>query len=457
MAHGVFHKVLGAINLSELDLDVREDRLLWESLYGKTVKGDLECLECREQDPGCPQWMFLRLWKGRPVAVHYSTGRRHPTAPESPRHRALKDRIAQAAESAGYSAELEARAPDGRRRTDVLVHGEQGLQLGCEIQLSWATAPAVAKRSDIARSDGISPLWTTDDTGAPLIERTPWARIDRLPLEAFSGGNPLLVRGGVKELKLKKCDSRNPLPCPDRGYGRCNQWHGTWAPTLGMQLDRLVAVAAAGEYVSLYLPAQAGRRNRASHMWVATQDRDRYLDATSDDVAAGPEPGTVDDHAPARPENRPLPRECSYQQRLDDKELRGSLPRDTGAIVPAGITLPEPRAPRSRRAPLQAPPTAGSRNAPVIPQQASAPGSASPRLTPPPPLRGTLLDARRPSRPRADRAFVAARLGCLVEQVGPCASCQDLVQRYGVGGNPLCPRCRAQVEARRAKPRDAAT
>ncbi|WP_141567961.1 competence protein CoiA family protein [Streptomyces ipomoeae] len=194
----MFHRELGEINLFELDLNVREDRLLWESLYGKTVKGDLECLECRQQDPGCPQWMFLRLWKGRPVAVHYSTGRRHATAPESPRHRALKERIAQAAETAGFTAELEARAPDGRRRTDVLVHGANNLLLGCEIQLSYATARAVAKRSDIARADGLSPLWTTDDTSAPLIERTPWARIDRLPLEAFSGRNLLLVRGASR-------------------------------------------------------------------------------------------------------------------------------------------------------------------------------------------------------------------------------------------------------------------
>ncbi|MGP3991603.1 competence protein CoiA family protein [Streptomyces sp. 3N207] len=194
--------------------------------------------------------------EGRPVAVHYSAAVRHATAPESPRHRALKERIATAAERAGFPAELEARATDGRRRTDVLVQGENGIQLGCEIQLSYATARAVAKCTDIARADGLRPLWTTDDKSAPLIERTPWARIDRLPLEAFSSGNALLMRGGVKELKLKRCDSRNPLPCPDRGYGRCNQWHGTWAPTLGIHLDRLIPETAAGDYVPLYLPAQ---------------------------------------------------------------------------------------------------------------------------------------------------------------------------------------------------------
>ncbi|GAA1122739.1 hypothetical protein GCM10009577_52330 [Streptomyces javensis] len=54
--------------------------------------------------------------------------------------------------------DLEACAPDGRRRTDVLIHGENGLQLGCEVQLSYETAPAVVKRTDKAPADGLSPL-----------------------------------------------------------------------------------------------------------------------------------------------------------------------------------------------------------------------------------------------------------------------------------------------------------
>ncbi|MFD5883425.1 hypothetical protein [Streptomyces yangpuensis] len=41
--------------------------------------------------------------------------------------------MALAAENAGYSAELEARAADGRRRTDILVHADNGIKLGCEI------------------------------------------------------------------------------------------------------------------------------------------------------------------------------------------------------------------------------------------------------------------------------------------------------------------------------------
>lgn len=382
---------------------------------------------------------FLRLWKGRPVAVHYSTGIRHATAPESPRHRALKERIAQAAEHAGFSADLEACAPDGRRRTDVLVHGENGLELGCEVQLSYTTAQAVVKRSDIARSDGLSPLWTTDDKSAPLIERAPWARIDHLPLEAFSGGNPLLVRGGVKDLHLKKCDSRNPLPCPDRGYGRCNRWHGTWAPTLGMQLDRLIAATAAQEYVPLYVPAQRGRR--ASHLWVTARHRDQYLDATNDDLAE-PQPGNVDDQDHAEPARLPLSRACSYQQRQEENEERGSLPRDTGAILPAGITLAQPppaAPPPARHTPLPAQPTPApaSRPGPTVPtppRQRCQPATAAPHRPPPAP--------RPAPRAEQDRLTAAARLGCAVDQVGPCASCQKLTHRYGPGGNPLCSTCR---------------
>ncbi|MEU7179902.1 MULTISPECIES: hypothetical protein [Streptomyces] len=445
MAHGVFHKDLGPINLSELDLNDRADRLLWESLYGKTAKGDLECLECRDRDPGCPQYMFLRLWKGRPLAVHYSTAR-HSTAPESPRHRALKERIARAAENAGLTAELEARASDGRRRTDVLVHGENGVTLGCEVQLSYATAQAVVKRTDIARADGLTPLWTTDDEAAPLIERTPWARLDQMPIEAFSSGNALLVRGGVKDLKLTKCDSRNPVPCPDRNYGRCNKWHGTWAPTLGMHLDRLVTASAVSEYVPLYLPAQRGRR--ASHMWVSAQDREKYLDATTDQLA-DPDPGHIDNHEPSEPERLPLTRECAYQQRLDDKNRRGRIVRDTSAILPAGITLDGPSPPTSpptetEARPATSPPTSTDAAPSASRQSRDTARSTGHQEAGPPPR--TSQRATRTAPRMRDRAAAATQLGCKVNQVGFCATCQDLTRRYGQGGNPLCSACQ---EARR--------
>ncbi|MFB6823708.1 hypothetical protein ACFCXA_19195 [Streptomyces virginiae] len=479
MAHGVFHKELGEINLSELNLDDLEDRRLWESLYGRTRKGDLECLDCRRNDPGCPQWMFLRLWCGRPQAVHYTKDIKHPTAPESPRHRALKERIALAAENAGYSAELEARAPDGRRRTDVLVHGDNGIKLGCEIQLSHTTAHSVAKRSDIARSDGLSPLWTTDDPSAPLIDRAPWTRIDRMPEEILRNGNALLIRGGVKNLDLVRCDSRSPIPCPDRGYGRCNQWHGTWAPTRGIHIDQLIGSTAAGEYVALYLPAQRGRR-RPSHMWVTAKDREQYLDATGETEAA-PQPGKVDDVEPGAPENLPLSHECSYEQRLQEKKRRGSTPRDTGEPVATGITIPAkdtPPPPQSRPATFLTHVAAQHRTGPLttIPQQ-RAPGPASPALTGTPPwespefsrqapqalwpAKPSVLAPVTPASPqpatsplpptKPDRGGRAAQLGCRPDQIGPCAKCYEMTCKYGDGGNPLCRPCQDQRKGRKVR------
>ncbi|MFD9823106.1 hypothetical protein [Streptomyces violascens] len=37
------------------------------------------------------------------------------------------------------------------------------------------------------------------------------------------------------------------------------------------------------------------------------------------------------------------------------------------------------------------------------------------------------------------------------DQRGHCAICATDIQRYGVGGNPLCPSCLAKVEAGRKK------
>ncbi|MFF2778521.1 hypothetical protein ACFVU3_26825 [Streptomyces sp. NPDC058052] len=431
MAHSVFHRELGRLNLSELDLTVSEDLRLWRSVYRRTVKGDLECGECREADPGCPQYMFLRLWKGRPVAVHYSQGRRHATAPESPRHKALKERIAAAAERAGFTAELETRGPDGRRRTDVLVHGEGDIELGCEVQLSCTTSHSVARRSDLARADGLRPLWTTEDPSSPLIERTPWARIDRMPLEAYSSGNALLVRGGVRELKLARCDARGPVPCPDRGHGRCNHWHGTWAPALGMHLDRLIGVTAAGEYVPLYLPVQRGRRSRAAHMRVSADDHGRYLDATTDTLAQ-PEPGHADDSDPAAPERLPFDGSCSYQARRGE-DRRRDIVRDTDALMPAGIALSDPRPgfhPARERTcrpgPTAGAPAGGSTPAGVSPTPASIPLQPGPR-----------------DRDVSRQPIVGdGSPDCPADLVGPCAVCRMPTHRYGIGGSPLCPLCR---------------
>ncbi|TQE24299.1 hypothetical protein SipoB123_18960 [Streptomyces ipomoeae] len=193
-----------------------------------------------------------------------------------------------------------------------------------------------------------------------------------------------------------------------------------------MHLDRLIAATAATEYVPLHLPAQPGRRPRASHTWVTAQDREKYLDATQDTLADHPEPGTFDD-VPAEPEGFPLSRECSYQQRLEEQERRAGTPRDTTALLSAGITIRDPKnlIPHPRSTTLPGPPADTS----PVPPRAVTPQPAAPRTGSPAPV------------PPPDRHAAAARLGRALEQVGPCAACQDLTRRYGRSGNPLCAAC----------------
>lgn len=170
-----------ALNLSRDDLGHPSRPGLWEEIYRHYQPGVLLCMECRERDPGCPQYMYVKIARGRRFACHINTGIRHASENESPRHKALKERVAAAAEQAGYQAMLEDRGPGGLRITDVLIRGAGGILVGCEVQISYITPDAVLSRSDLARQDGIVPMWTVDDVKAAPIDRACAAqKLDRV-------------------------------------------------------------------------------------------------------------------------------------------------------------------------------------------------------------------------------------------------------------------------------------
>ncbi|MBJ7903798.1 hypothetical protein IF655_10860 [Streptomyces sp. DSM 110735] len=103
------------------------------------------------------------------MAAHLPV-RTKPTADESDKHKALKERIARAAHRHGLSAQIEARSTDGKIRNDVLVSGSAG-HIGWEAQYSPITASTVRRRSTAAADRGIMPLWVTNDDRAALINR----------------------------------------------------------------------------------------------------------------------------------------------------------------------------------------------------------------------------------------------------------------------------------------------
>lgn len=75
------------------------------------------------------------------------------------------------------------------------------------------------------------------------------------------------------------------------------------------------------------------------------------------------------------------------------------------------------------------------RNYPTGPKCAAHTPPGAPPSTPgrPPPVRV----------PAGERLWTASRLGIPVLQVGRCPRCGEHHQRYGPGGNPLCPKCLA--------------
>lgn len=290
MANGVYHVGLGRVlNLTEPDLGHPDLPGLWDRLRTDkrpTPERGLQCIQCRQDRPDCPEWMFLseRL-DGVRFSTHFTRGiKDHPEENESDQHKALKERIASVAEAAGFTAEVEDRASSGKRRTDVLVKGADGLLIGHEVQLSYAGRDSVRKRAKTALADGITPLWSTTNPKADWINHVPWARTADAPWRDINAGAKLSVLGGCRRLEMLHC-SWLSQPCPDRKSGRCSAYHPTWqlpengASGIhlggGIQLDDLVRASAGGEFVPIAVPT--GRSSL--RMWVTPEDRDRWLDS----------------------------------------------------------------------------------------------------------------------------------------------------------------------------------
>lgn len=330
MANGVFHVEYGIeLNLTEPDLGHPSMPGLWGELYRKRHKGVLQCLECREIKPDCPEWMYLRVRPdGQREAVHLNPSiAAH--APESDEHKALKERIHRAATAGGFRVEVEHRPAHGRRRTDVLVHGN-GVMLGCEPQLTEVSTATIKRRSAVATADGITPLWMTASAKSKLINQAPWARIDRMPWHIYLSSNKLPVRGGVRALETERCE-RLGFVCPDKKAGRkCSGWHSWWEPRQLERFDDLIVLAAATTLV----PVRVLKSKRVAE-WFWVRDTDlAQVEPPADvepETSVGEKLVTLVDVTP-----RPLDRTCRYGQDTGYRSPAAPI-RDDGAFVPAQL------------------------------------------------------------------------------------------------------------------------
>lgn len=262
-----------------LELDLTRDDLgqpdlpgLWERLHRNCHEGTLRCID-PEHPPGAPPWLYLRQNEdGTREARHISGVEHHTTTGESSERKALKERIARAAQSAGFEADIEQRAENGRRRTAVLVRGD-GMLLGCEPQLSPITSQTVRLRSRKAADDGITPMWMTNSTTSKVIDQAPWARIDRKIWHEYLNDTELPVRGGVRSLQIEQCSRRGTV-CPDKKAGRrCRGWHGTWTDARQLQrFDDLIVRAAARDLVPVNVRHSA---TRSVWFWAPAADLEK--------------------------------------------------------------------------------------------------------------------------------------------------------------------------------------
>jgi hypothetical protein len=265
----------------DIELDLSRDDLghpdrpgLWDEIYRpeRFHHGLLLCTGSNPDDTECAEAMYVQIRRGKRVACHVNASiGPHPSG-AGPRRKALKERIADSAQRAGFEAVLEA---GGVRHTDVLVKGRGGSTIGWEVQFHHISPESVRRRSRHARRRGITPMWTVDDPASEAVDRAPWTRLDRITDWRLFAGKQLNVRGGVRELRMERCDERRATPCPERGYGRCGGWHACWDLARGMYLDDLIARTAGGEYVPLYLPTKT--RRGGNHMWVTTKDKADFL------------------------------------------------------------------------------------------------------------------------------------------------------------------------------------
>ena len=424
MANGVFHTgYRTVIELSHADLGNPDRPGLLHEITQPIDKRDRELLEClehhnegvcqAEEDGEHTPWMTIQR---RPVNGHivlvaaHLPIRRTPTAEESDKRKAMKERIARTAERHGLAAEIGARSADGKVRSDVLVTGSGERRIGWEAQYAPISASTVRRRSQASAGAGIVPLWVTNSDRAALIDRAPWARVDDFTWKEIASPRTMLVRAGVRHLQRWKCLPTSQRPCHDTGSS-CGRFHAQWMlpalclpPKPHTDVDRLVVASADGEYLPMRIPSQHDPRS-CSRMWVPAGDRDQWLEIFGPGEEAEPSPTEAEDELTFTEQD--LDPTCRYGDET--------------------FVFNDPR-----------------------PQRGDTAGTGLHTFDDVPPRLFVIPDLSQRLAVTAEQRLSAATAHfCKPWEVGPCAGCGTAIHRYGAGSRHACASCRAQVTAKR--------
>ncbi|MFF3932899.1 competence protein CoiA family protein [Streptomyces hirsutus] len=262
-----------------------------ETSFGRRCKAELSGVQS--------QYMYVRRHRGpdgipRLRAAHLPTTHVMTTV-ESDLHKALKEFMARTADDAGLEVYVEKAAKNRTSRPDVTITGVGGVNLGCEAQLYNASSGTVLRRSRAHASSGLTANWVTHDDSFHLIDRANWMLINQVTWRQVTNASDLPLVGGFRVLTEWRCTAAAQRPCPNglvktgcgkvhlewdtpmRQEGEASGWTGYRGDRRKVAVGQALVGAATGAVTPLFVPSSRDPRT-GSHLWVPSQDRDRWAE-----------------------------------------------------------------------------------------------------------------------------------------------------------------------------------
>ncbi|MEU3664500.1 hypothetical protein AB0E77_32920 [Streptomyces sp. NPDC032940] len=244
----------------------------------------VKCAWCWDDDH-VTHWMrtYTRADGSRVVSHQPGEAGDHPyQALESDEHKAYCDRVERVGTDEGFRTTREARAADGRTRSDVLLFGSR--HVAYEMQHSpfkqGYGATERTRRSLAAKRDAVA--WHTDSSiiaGAARVAmlRSNQARRPQIENPRYE----LRVLGGFRKVIVWECTARDGYRCPDGRFAGCGRTHIDTQPT-DITLDDFIRQAPAGSVLPV-LPLD--RRG----FWTSANDYRRWTEhhGRVDQLASG--------------------------------------------------------------------------------------------------------------------------------------------------------------------------
>ncbi|MFF7758906.1 hypothetical protein [Streptomyces griseorubiginosus] len=261
----------GKVDATQLS-DIEWARLVVDN-RDSTRRRLVKCAWCWDEDR-VTHWMktYSRRNGTRVIAHQAGEIADHPyQALESDEHKAYCDRVERVGVTEGFQARREARADDGRTRSDVLLIGAR--HVSYEMQHSpfkqGYGARERTRRSLAAKRDAVA--WHTDSSiianGAKVaMLRSNQARLPQIENPRYQ----LRILGGYREVLVWDCTAREGHRCLKGRYSGCGATHVDTQPS-AITLDDFIRQAPAG----LVLPVRPLDR---LGFWTTTHDHQIWVD-----------------------------------------------------------------------------------------------------------------------------------------------------------------------------------